>query len=139
MDSQSACVLEMVGQLMMSEGTMARIVADHALCPQHESVRVMELTYLSEEPFGGRDNVRINPFLTGQEPLWPLDKARANHLAMYRCLLFLGVQSTNIFYCLFLLWWSVVYYGGHVVFCSGHVFYYSGHYGQWGKTLHFIP
>ena len=86
---------EMVGQMMMSEAVMARIVADHALCPQHESVRVMELTYLSEEPFGGRDNVRMNPFLTGNEPLWPLDKARANHLAMYRCLLFLGVKSTN--------------------------------------------
>ena len=60
---------------------MVRIVADNALRPQRDGMRVLELTTGSEEQFGGLDSVRINPFMNSTEPLWPLDPALAGFSA----------------------------------------------------------
>ena len=60
---------------------MIRVVADHALKPKREGVRVMEILCGSGEPFGGPSSVQINPFIRRSELVWPLDRPRADYLA----------------------------------------------------------
>jgi len=43
----------------------------------------MSLQCGSEENFGGLDSTQVNPFLRGDEILWPLDKQRADLLAEF--------------------------------------------------------
>ena len=62
---------------------MVGIIAEHALRPQREGVRVMEVILGSEEQFGGPGSVRINPFITTDELVWPLDSQTADHFARH--------------------------------------------------------
>ena len=58
-------------------------MAKHAHRPLREGVRAMEIFSGSEEDFCGENNIRINPFLRGDEPLWPLNEERADFLAWH--------------------------------------------------------